>query len=78
MTEFPNNISVDKPIPRKSRFEYGVRIKNTDAICNSSYGNEFANRRIQHIRKKGYLITDNLKLPVKQGNQRFNNHYDWK
>jgi hypothetical protein len=53
MTEFPNDITVNKPVPGKTGFDYRVFFKKTDAEYDGGDGNKLTYNQIQHIREKG-------------------------
>ena len=60
MTEFPNNIPINKPVPGKTGFKDRMLLKKPDTECNRSDRNKSSDDRIQHVRKKRDLIINQL------------------
>jgi hypothetical protein len=60
VSELPNNIAIDEPIPGEAGFEYCVRFEQAYTKHNNCNGNKLANKGVEHIRKKGNLIIEGL------------------
>ena len=71
MAEFPNDVTVNKPVPCKSSFKDGMFFKKPDAKYDCSNWNKSSDKSIQNIRKERYLVIDGLKLSKHQGHGDF-------
>ena len=72
MTKFPDNISVDKPVPGEGCFEDGMFFKKSDTKYDGRNGDKSSNKGIQHIGKERNFIIDSLEFSEHQS------HYNLK
>jgi hypothetical protein len=78
MSEFPHDISVNKPVPGEACFDHRILLEKPDAESHGRNGNKSSDHRIQHIGKEGDLIVQELEFPVKEGHQDLQHEYDGK
>jgi hypothetical protein len=49
--KLPDYIAINKPIPGKMRFKYGIFLKKSDTKSNSCNREEFRNKPVKYIGK---------------------------
>jgi hypothetical protein len=76
MSEFPNDISIYKPIPGKAGFKNCMGRKDANYKGNCCYRNKSADKCIENIGKERNFIINYFKLPVETCSQKFNDKED--
>ena len=71
MSKFPNNITINKPIPSHLGLKGSILLKKSDANRDHRYRNEPANEPIEYINNKNDLIDLRLRLLIKKPYPKF-------
>ena len=64
VSQLPNDIAVEKPVPGKGRFQEGMPFKQANAISDGANGKIPGNEAVKDVDQKGHLIVFHLKVPV--------------
>ena len=56
MAQFPDNISINEPVPGKMRLERSVSLKKTNTKSDHSNGNKPTHKTVTQIYKEIYFV----------------------
>lgn len=73
MRKLPDDVAINKPIPRKSSLENGIRLKNCDTERNQADGNKTGDKAIENVSEKRNFVLYKTQPTVKISSDDFDN-----
>jgi len=71
VAQFPDNISINEPVPGKTCLERGVSLKKTDTISDHCNGNKPAHNTVKQVDQKDHFVHPGLGLFIYEPQDQF-------
>lgn len=75
--KFPNDVSIDEPVPGKGDRKQRVRREQTDTISDHAKRNKLSNNPIEHVNKERDFILRSVEILMGKWQQDLYNNNEW-